>query len=634
MSDEQRWKTKYLESLEQQEVFEQRWETRLDLLRRGLVRSSLAAEGSDKAVDQCMKELRNVVRSDNMDAALSALIPRLEKAVLDSEQRRQQRAEMIAQSLGSLASRLQQMQLPREVNKPLKAFAKQVNGSAIQSSELPALLAELNRLQAQALDVIGGEPSSRSGFLQRLFGGGEGAVPATPATTIHAEHPDAVSQPGEPLGPDRADSRPEVASEPELRATPALQPDRDTAPVIDPDAPELAATNAAPIASEPYIETLSEPAPTTEGAEPSLEALPEGRYALPQPPEPGYSAVAPHIAASLNRLLDELSLPQSFTPQAESLKTRLQGGLNWYELVPLLDDLGVLVLAVSGDSDHAFARYLAELSQRLAAFVGGLNQAKSDYNESISDARVLDDELRGHVTGLQADVQDAVDLESLKRTVDSRLDGLLATMSDFQQRNNQREQEVSERLEALVARVAVMEQEAHGAQQHLEEQRMKALTDALTGLPNRASWAERAQLEEARWQRYGGDLLLVVLDIDHFKRINDEYGHLAGDKVLKIIGQELQKRLRKTDFIARFGGEEFALLLPETSLAAGQQLLDDLRGKIAACPFHFKGQPVSITFSAGVVAFEGEDSAEAAFDRADQALYRAKRAGRNRVERG
>src|SRR3989338_9606020 len=93
--DAQRWKSKYLESLEQQEKLERRWDARLDLLRRGLVRSSLAAEGSDKAVDQCMKELRELLRRDDMDAGLSALIPRLEKAVLDSEQRRQTRVTQV-----------------------------------------------------------------------------------------------------------------------------------------------------------------------------------------------------------------------------------------------------------------------------------------------------------------------------------------------------------------------------------------------------------------------------------------------------------------------------------------------------------------------------------------------------------
>ena len=103
MSDEtQRWKEKYLKSIEQQEKLERRWDARLDLLRRGLVRSTLAAEGTDRAVDQCMKEMREVVRTDDMDAGLAALLPRLEKAVLDSEQRRETRVNQTSAALTAL----------------------------------------------------------------------------------------------------------------------------------------------------------------------------------------------------------------------------------------------------------------------------------------------------------------------------------------------------------------------------------------------------------------------------------------------------------------------------------------------------------------------------------------------------
>ncbi len=155
---------------------------------------------------------------------------------------------------------------------------------------------------------------------------------------------------------------------------------------------------------------------------------------------------------------------------------------------------------------------------------------------------------------------------------------------------------VAERLQTgSMGKVASMEQEAAHFREHIEEQRQKALTDPLTGLPNRAGWNERLELEVARRQRYGGELLLAVLDVDHFKRINDSYGHLAGDKVLKIIAQELRKRTRKTDFLARFGGEEFVLLMPGTPLSGGQQLLETLRAAVAACPFHFKGEPLTIT---------------------------------------
>lgn len=135
----------------------------------------------------------------------------------------------------------------------------------------------------------------------------------------------------------------------------------------------------------------------------------------------------------------------------------------------------------------------------------------------------------------------------------------------------------------------------------------------------------------ARWRRYGGELLLAVLDVDLFKGINDRFGHLAGDKVLRLIAAELARRLRKTDFIARYGGEEFVVLLPSTPLDGGQQVLEALRRAVEACPFHFRGERVTITVSIGLAAFQAEEAPEQVFERADQALYRAKREGRNRL---
>ena len=139
MSDDaQRWKEKYLQSIEQQDKLERRWAARLDLLRRGLVRSTLAAEGTDRAVDQCMKEMRDVVRTDDMDAALAALLPRLEKAVLDSEQRRETRVDQMSTALTALVTQLQKLPLPREVARPLKTFAKQLDGRVAQAGDTPA----------------------------------------------------------------------------------------------------------------------------------------------------------------------------------------------------------------------------------------------------------------------------------------------------------------------------------------------------------------------------------------------------------------------------------------------------------------------------------------------------------------
>jgi diguanylate cyclase len=621
--DAQRWKAKYLDSLEQQEKLERRWDARLDLLRRGLVRSSLAAEGSDKAVDQCMQELREIIRGEQMDAGLSALIPRLEKAVLDSEQRRQQRVEQNVAGITGLTQQLLALDLPREVRRALKQFAKRIDERASQPREMPALLAELSSLQQKVLAVLGSDQVARPGLLQRLFGGREEAPGSDKAASDSevAEARDEVVLP-QSLAADE-DDQPAAPAAPAASAQPASQP-----------VPAAAALAAG---SEPIAPVLAVTRPT-----PALDSLPldarvfsggdDPAYALPEPAEPGYSAVAPHVAQSLLGLLDELELPLRHQPQGEELRARMQGGLNWYELVPVLDDLAVLVLAVTDSGQREFAGYLKQLNERLAAFLGTLSEAHEGYSESLESARSFNQELREQVSGLQASVQEAADLESLKQALEARLDGLLNTVSEHQRQRDGHEDEVAERLQALAQKVAEMEQEAQSFRDHLEEQRLKALIDPLTGLANRAGWSERLELEVARWQRYGGELLLAVLDIDHFKRINDGYGHLAGDKVLKIVAGELNKRLRKTDFIARFGGEEFVLLIPATPLEGGAQLLQTLLSAIEHCPFHFRGERVTITLSAGLTAFAVGESSDVVFERADQALYRAKRSGRNRIE--
>lgn len=379
--------------------------------------------------------------------------------------------------------------------------------------------------------------------------------------------------------------------------------------------------------TEPQIDSAAH-----EIGETSALADPDTVYALPETPEPSYSSVALHIESTLLGLLTDLSLPEHHRPQAEALRSRLEKGLNWYELLPVLDDLAVLMLAVNDSGQHEFEAYLKQLNGRLEVFQNNLQAASEGHAEGRSAAADLHDQLREHVDGLQSSVQDAVDLPSLKHLLENRLEGLLGTLDQHRQQRDAREQEVAAHLHGLAERVVQMEQQAQSYRDHLEEQRKKALIDPLTGLPNRAAWAERLAQEVAQWQARGTPLLIAMLDLDHFKRINDGYGHLAGDKVLKIIAAQLRKHLRAGDFMARFGGEEFVLLMPDTALDEGTVLAEQLRAAIEACPFHFKGEPVTITVSIGVSAFKAGDRSERVLKRADEALYQAKYKGRNCVE--
>ncbi|CAO3307008.1 MULTISPECIES: GGDEF domain-containing protein [Pseudomonas] len=642
--DAERWKEKYLKSIEQQEKLERRWDARLDLLRRGLVRSTLAAEGSDKVVDECMKEMRDVIRSDNMDAGLAGLIPRLEKAVLDSEQRRETRMNQVSDALTALVGQLQGLPLPSDISRPLKKLAKKLEGGVAQSRELPPLLGELSGLQGRALSALG-KPSeeARPGFLQRLFGSREedaqaGAELAPVALPAAAVVPQAAGS-AEPLRHDDVDAlqplpapaapTAEVAEAPELELEafgpalietaempPAPLP-RDKAPL-----PEAEVSASEPLAEAEPLQALEE----TFGE--------DGPYALPYAVEPPYSQVAAHIEQTLIGLLDDLSLPERHKAQAQEMRERVARGLNWYELIPVLDDLAVLMLAITDSGQHEFETYLQQLNERLEGFQSHLHEASAGHADNSTAARELDSQLREHVDGLQSSVQGAADVDSLKHILENRLEGLLVTMDEHKHERDRREQELAGRLQGLSERVASMEHEALGYREHLEEQRQKALLDPLTGLPNRAAWSERVEREMLDWQENGGHLAMAILDLDHFKRINDNYGHLAGDKVLKIVADQLRKRLRGRDFIARFGGEEFVLLLPQTTPAVAAQVAEVLRATVEACPFHFKGERVVITTSIGLGAFRSGERSDQVLKRADAALYRAKELGRNRVEHG
>ena len=646
-----RWKEKYLKSVELQDKLERRWNARLDLLRRGLVRSTLAAEGTDRTVDQCMKEMREAVRTNEMDAALAALLPRLEKAVLDSEQRRETRVEQVSAALNTLVTQLQALPLPREVSKPLKAYAKQLENRVTHAREIPLLLGELSHLQGQALaPQLNDAQPPKPGLLQRLFGAqdaekalGEATVvpipvetqaprPAAPNSVVpaHVAEPPAVPTPQpEPVIVEAQPSPPVATADDDAQAL------AEPSPSVPQEAQEHASSGALESvvamveAENDQARDFVEQSPLDEQTElAEVDAV----YALPDAPEPTYSSVAEHIESTLLGLLSGLSLPEHHRPQAEAICRRLEKGLNWYELLPILDDLAVLMLAITDSGQHEFEAYLKQLNERLESFQNNLQAASEGHAEGRSAADDLHSQLREHVDGLQNSVQDAVDLNSLKHLLENRLEGLLGTMDQHQQQRIAREQEVSAHLQGLAERIASMEQQAQGYREHLEEQRQKALIDPLTDLPNRAAWGERLQYEVDQWQKNGNPLLIAMLDLDHFKRINDGYGHLAGDKVLKIIATQLRKHLRPIDFIARFGGEEFVLLMPDTPLSAGLHLIEKLRAAIQACPFHFKGEPVTITTSIGVSAFRPGDRSDHVLKRADEALYRAKRRGRNCVE--
>jgi diguanylate cyclase len=342
--------------------------------------------------------------------------------------------------------------------------------------------------------------------------------------------------------------------------------------------------------------------------------------------------IARRVGQLLGQMLTQVSLDPAAEAQARLLQKSLLSSDNWDELREGLNQVAELVIEAVTRSKREFETFLKRLDERLEL----LRQhfaVQTEAQHGRQDATdCLDREIRAELDKVSDRLRSSDDLQDLKASVSDHLESVLGVLDRFRSQESEREKVLAEQLGAMQEKVAAMEAHSEQMQEQVRKERLRAMTDLLTQLPNREAWQERLSFEFNRWQRYQHPLTIAVLDIDHFKRVNDSYGHKAGDRVLQLVARELQQRLRNTDFIARYGGEEFVALFPETTAEDARQVLDSLRDYVGKLPFHFSGEPVRITVSVGVSPFGAGDSADQVFDRADRALYQAKDAGRDQIK--
>ena len=193
--------------------------------------------------------------------------------------------------------------------------------------------------------------------------------------------------------------------------------------------------------------------------------------------------------------------------------------------------------------------------------------------------------------------------------------------------------ELADKLDNTHHYLQLIESDSRELTDELTRVRLLSLTDELTSLPNRRAFMRRLEDEVARVQRYGFPLSFALMDLDHFKEINDEYGHAAGDEVLRVYSKNILSVFRHHDMVARYGGEEFAVLLPNTDADGAIRALNKVKRRSAETRWQCNGTVARVpSFSAGVSLFKPGESATAFIERADKALYRAKRLGRDRIE--
>ncbi|WP_221793513.1 GGDEF domain-containing protein [Oceanobacter mangrovi] len=336
------------------------------------------------------------------------------------------------------------------------------------------------------------------------------------------------------------------------------------------------------------------------------------------------------VCRGVRRLLGQLNLPADHQQQAERLRLQIEDKSDIDSLVMALDQLTDLVVASLADSQNELEGFLQQLDQQLQALQLHLGKDCLLIGEGQDSRQSLNVEVQQQVHELRSLVNSNTEISSLGSRIQHYLLTILSAIDRFEVREQAREQQQQQEMDELQQRLQEVEKQSADTRRALQQQRKLASRDALTGLPNRLTYNNQIRQIWPQLQQ-GQSLLIGVLDVDHFKRINDQYGHQAGDRVLKLIARVLRKQLPQQHFLARYGGEEFVLLLQDLDARQAQALANTLREAVAAVPYHFRGEPVSITVSIGLATAESTAAFEQVFAQADRALYQAKQQGRNRV---
>lgn len=341
------------------------------------------------------------------------------------------------------------------------------------------------------------------------------------------------------------------------------------------------------------------------------------------------------VNKSLKALLEQMILPQDLQVEANLIKRQLEVKADENIFIDSLEK----TLAIVADVIHRLKKEKKEIEDFLKQLTGRLHELDNDIRETSriremthQHGQKMTAVMKTEMISMEQGISDIKDLSELKTAIQSRVINLRNHVDTFILSEGEKNKQASSVIEQLKQQVKVMEQEAEELKQQIEKERLQTLRDVLTEVPNRLAYDERLNLEFANFRRNKTAFVLIVWDIDLFKNVNDNYGHTAGDQVLKLVAKILDENSRETDFLGRYGGEEFVSILPATELNGARLISDKLRELVASSNFHFGKEPVKVTISAGFAQSLSNEDAKDLFTRADKALYVAKQKGRNNCQ--
>lgn len=580
------WKQKYYESLELVEKREREAAAFEVALRDALARMCVVAEDIDSELDGYLKQLREQLRSGGSSERITQLCrdATARMVLLDSDTSTP-RTPTIATALRRA---LEPLRLPHSCSKKLKVLKKRL-AAYKRGDDVTPLIAEfvaLMEFARQDASVVGEAGIGR-------FGSWFGI--RTRERNTHAAAYDGSPQSGAELLRVVADSF-NLSGE----AHNGLQH-------------WLAEVTSATSASEVY--RLAQ----------RLATLVDG---------PARRATEALLSCNegLLQLLERLEFPVEAQGRLQTLRERLEKPITPDRWQGVLTEVVELIAAVRNRAQREkqeLEEFLTQVTEHLDALDKHVRSVESDRSDSLDSARGLDAAVREQVRSIHSSVEQADDLTQLKQNIQERLENIGSHMEQFRDVEERRSDTAQKRIVQLTQRLQSLEGEVVDLHERVGRERRLALLDSLTGTYNRMAYEQRVDEEYERWKRSREPLTLIIIDVDNFKRVNDTYGHKAGDKVLSTIGELLRKRVRASDFLARYGGEEFVILLPGTKTDDAFEVAEQLRKEIARCGFHYRNDGVAITVCCGIASFAASDQPDSVFERADAALYKAKQAGKN-----
>ena len=299
---------------------------------------------------------------------------------------------------------------------------------------------------------------------------------------------------------------------------------------------------------------------------------------------------------------------------ADAIETVLE------EVISLLTGLGDKV----NDERTTTQDFLGDLRDKLHSVEEVIFSVITDGDDSMERAEELGKQVSDDVEVIGKAVEQD-DLTLLKKTVESGLANLSTKVGDYLVEERKHGEKNKQKIKDLDRKVRSMEVEATELRGEVKSKQDLAVKDPLTGVYNRAGYEERMIEEFARRQRVETPLSVVFVDCNKFKQINDTFGHNAGDVVLVKVAETLKNRARASDIVARYGGDEFVVLLPDTPLEGAEVFAKGACEKVLAAGFNNNGQPLDVSISCGVTEVNNSDDPASALHRADQAMYEAKK---------